>query len=144
MYKVHTIGDCYVVMGYTEGNDRDPREECLNVLNMAFSMIEIIQKINSQHNSELNMRVGLHTGDLIAGITGTNIVRYDIYGPDVLIANKMESGGEMGKINVSDVTRGIIEEVAPSLYSYTENKDIEAKSIDRRHKSYFIKSEEGV
>lgn len=39
------------------------------------------------------MRIGLHTGTVIAGITGSTIVRYDIYGTDVLIANTMESSG---------------------------------------------------
>lgn len=42
------------------------------------------------------MRIGIHTGDVVAGITGTSIVRYDIYGPDNDIANKMESGGAPG------------------------------------------------
>ena len=39
------------------------------------------------------MRIGLHVGYLIGGITGSNIVRYDIYGPDVMVGNKMESNG---------------------------------------------------
>ena len=55
------------------------------------------------------MRIGIHTGDVIGGVVGSSIVRYDIYGPDVLIANKMESGGEAGKINVSDITKGYLE-----------------------------------
>ena len=37
----------------------------------------------------MNMRIGIHTGDVIGGVVGSSIVRYDIYGPDVLIANKM-------------------------------------------------------
>jgi class 3 adenylate cyclase len=44
------------------------------------------------------MRIGIHTGKIIGGVLGTDIVRYDIYGPDVLIANKMESKGERGKV----------------------------------------------
>ena len=68
------------------------------------------------------MRIGLHTGEVIAGITGTNLVRYDIYGPDAMLANKMESGGEAGKINVSDVTRAIIEEMSPDQFSFEFNK----------------------
>ena len=75
---------------------------------------------------------------MIAGITGTNIVRYDIYGPDVLIANKMESGGEAGKVNVSDVTRTMIEKTQPDAYTYTENQLITAKAVNREHMSYFM------
>ncbi|CAG9335532.1 unnamed protein product [Blepharisma stoltei] len=138
VYKVHTIGDCYVVMGYNGNESRDPAQECLNMINMAKAMIEIIEEVNRENNSQLKMRIGLHTGEVIAGIIGTTIVRYDIYGPDVLIANKMESGGLAGYINVSDITREILEERYPSMFSYEFNKEIEAKSIKRKHKSYFI------
>lgn len=42
------------------------------------------------------MRIGIHTGDIVAGIVGMDIVRYDIYGKDVMIANKMEQQGKKG------------------------------------------------
>jgi class 3 adenylate cyclase len=138
VYKVHTIGDCYVVMGYTGGENRNLSEECLHVVEMAQSMINIIREVNKENGSELNMRIGIHTGEVIAGITGTNIVRYDIYGPDVLISNKMESGGMAGKINVSDVTMGLLEKFLPGKFTFEFNKEIAAKVIDRSHKSYFI------
>jgi class 3 adenylate cyclase len=64
------------------------------------------------------MRLGLHTGEVIAGITGTNIVRYDIYGADVTLANYMESGGKEGRINVSEVTRDLIEENADGKFIF--------------------------
>ena len=44
------------------------------------------------------MRIGIHTGTVIGGITGTDIVRYDLYGTDVMISNKMESNGNPGQI----------------------------------------------
>ena len=99
-------------MGYKgdDPEDRDIAHECLSMIHLAFSMIQVIENVNELHDIELNMRIGLHTGEVIAGITGTNIVRYDIYGPDAMFANKMESNGEAGRINVSDVTRKIIEE----------------------------------
>jgi len=68
---------------------------------MTIDMIKAIRRINRSKKMSLQMRMGLHTGTVIAGITGTNIVRYDIYGPDVDIANKMESNGAAGKINIS-------------------------------------------
>lgn len=138
VYKVHTIGDCYVVMSITNDSHRDPGTECLMMLKMAQAMINIINEVNSEHKSELNMRIGLHTGEVIAGIIGTTVVRYDIYGPDVLIANKMESGGLAGKINVSDVTRELLDQRIPGSLSYEFNKEIVAKSIDRKHDSFFV------
>ncbi|CAG9312880.1 unnamed protein product [Blepharisma stoltei] len=139
VYKVHTIGDCYVVMGYNGSANRDIGKECLNMLKMAQNMIEIINAVNLLHGSELNMRIGLHTGTVIAGIIGTNIVRYDIYGPDVLIANKMESNGKPGEINVSDKTKELLEKNYNGEFEYTFNKEVPAKAIDRVHQSYFIK-----
>ena len=64
-------------------------------------MINTILDVRKEHShnpdlSELDMRIGIHTGKIVAGIIGTKIVRYDIFGADVLIANKMESNGEPG------------------------------------------------
>lgn len=140
VYKVHTIGDCYVVMGYkgVDHEERDYASECMSMVQLAFSMISVIDSVNEEHGIDLNMRIGLHTGTVIAGITGTNIVRYDIYGPDAMFANKMESGGEAGKINVSDITKEIIEEQEPDHYVFNYNKKIEAARLNRHHESYFI------
>jgi phospholipid-translocating P-type ATPase (flippase) len=138
VYKVHTIGDCYVVMGTMDVHQRDTCLECLNVINMGLSMIKVIEQVNCTRNSKLNMRIGVHTGEVIGGVIGSNIVRYDIYGPDVLIANKMESGGEPGKINVSEVTKALLEKKFPESFNYTFNKIIESKTINRSFKSYFL------
>ena len=105
-------------------------------------MADVIRQYNIDNDIppeiHLNFRIGIHIGEVIAGITGTNIVRYDIYGPDVLIANKMESGGEAGKVNVSDVTRKMLEETRSDAYKYTENQLITAKAVNREHMSYFM------
>ena len=144
VYKVHTIGDCYVVMGLTDNEVRNSAQECLNVVEMAQSMIQIIKDINSENGSELNMRIGIHIGQVIAGITGTNIVRYDIYGPDVLMANKMESGGMAGRINVSDAAMEVIQRYRPGKYEFELNKEIYAKVINQRRNCYFIRERENL
>ena len=69
------------------------------------------------------MRIGLHIGDIITGVTGTNVVRFDFYGSDVKIANKMESEGMKGKINVSQKARDYIDKASLPL-QYTFNKRI--------------------
>lgn len=68
--------------------------------------------------SELGMRIGIHTGNIIGGVIGTEIVRYDIYGRDVLIANKMESNGKSGDILVSAATRELLEMEYPNLFEF--------------------------
>jgi hypothetical protein len=67
------------------------------------------------------------------------VVRYDIYGPDAMLANKMESNGEAGKINISDTTRAIVEDQDPDdNFFYEHNKKIVAKAVNREHESYFL------
>lgn len=134
VYKVHTIGDCYVVLGYLTGK-RDPDGECLNVLIMAQNMIRIIQEENEAYHMQLAMRIGIHTGSLIAGVIGNNVVRYDIWGKDVLVANKMESCGQSGRINVSEVTKKFLEN-SERQFEFEFNKEVQG------FKSYFV-SEKG-
>lgn len=119
VYKVHTIGDCYVAMGYTDKKNRNPAKEAVNVLNFARSLISVIEETNEKCGCKLGMRIGIHTGEVIGGITGTKIVRYDIYGPDALIANKMESNGEEGKITLSESTKTLLDEFSPGKYMFT-------------------------
>lgn len=61
LYKVYTIGDCYVVIGFLDANNRDPDLETLNVLKMAFSMLEVIKDVKKNIDfQELDMRIGIH------------------------------------------------------------------------------------
>lgn len=86
-----------MVMGMIDAKDRNPALEAKNVVELGFEMINIIKRVREIINfKNLDMRIGVHTGKTIGGVLGTDIVRYDIYGPDVLIANKMESRGAQG------------------------------------------------
>lgn len=104
MYKVHTIGDCYVIMGYTGRTPKYRRttqvqiDEAYRVVKVGLEMIDIIREVRESSSDpnlkSLDMRIGIHTGRIVGGIIGTKVVRYDIFGQDVLIANKMESNGK--------------------------------------------------
>jgi class 3 adenylate cyclase len=77
---------------------------------------------------------------VFGGVIGTDIVRFDIYGPDVLIANKMESGGKPGEICVSKQTRDLLETLETMNYSFEDNRKISIKSLGTEIQSYFLKS----
>jgi len=65
VYKLYTIGDCYVILGFLDIKNRDPTMELLKVLMVAFNMIEIITNVKKRINfNELNMRIGIHTVDI--------------------------------------------------------------------------------
>ena len=63
VFKLYTIGDCYVVIGLVNAQNRDIIDEAKNVLLMGFAMIDTIKEINTKDPkySELNMRIGIHT-----------------------------------------------------------------------------------
>lgn len=65
---------------------------------------------NSEAARKLNMRIGIHTGKVVGGIIGTKLVRYDIFGSDVLVANKMESNGIAGQCCMSEATYKLLEQ----------------------------------
>ena len=141
LFKLYTIGDCYVVMGFTDKKNRKlPNEEANDVVQLALKMLEIIGRVRKQVNFDgLNMRIGIHTGKVYGGVIGTDIVRFDLYGLDYVVANKMESGGEPGKINVSIRTKNLLEDLETVNYTFEENKKkIFVKSAGYEVQSFFI------
>jgi phospholipid-translocating ATPase len=127
LYKVYTIGDCYVAMGhFTDQVKRNPAKEAAQIARFAFSLVKLIQEVNVKISACLNMRIGIHTGNAVGGINGTNVVRYDVYGKDVMIANKMESHGVPGKVTVSEKTKELIEGIDEQEFSFEEFKDVKA------------------
>ena len=62
LYKVYTIGDCYVALSFFDASKRDPGEEVKNMVKMALAMLDIIRKVRKEVNFDgLDMRIGLHT-----------------------------------------------------------------------------------
>ena len=144
VYKVHTIGDCYVVMGFNgkvSMNMRNYYEEAKNVCKMGECMIKIIREVRKKVNFEaLDMRIGIHTGAVIAGIIGSTVVRYDIFGSDVLIANKMESSGVPGRINISEDTKKLLEsQTLP--YNLSFNKVVPVQGAGKEIKCFLIEKD---
>jgi phospholipid-translocating ATPase len=141
LYKVYTIGDCYVVMSFLDKNNRQPPEkECIDVVELGFKMIEVIGRVREEINfSGLHMRIGIHTGKIIGGVIGTGIIRYDLYGHDVLIANKMESSGQQDKIHISEATRVMMERSSMyRRYTFLPDDDVEIKALDTSVKTFFL------
>ncbi len=83
-------------------------------MKVGLEMIEIIREVRDASTDpnlqSLDMRIGIHTGKIVGGIIGTKVVRYDIFGQDVLIANKMESNGKQGCVCVSEATVALLKQ----------------------------------
>ena len=110
LYKVCTIGDCYVTMSCTDSRARNKiYEEVIRTIELGFDMIEVIRKVQNEIDYKgLNMRIGVHTGDVFGRVMGSDIVRYDLFGNHVTMANEIESLGKNNMIHVSDITMNII------------------------------------
>jgi class 3 adenylate cyclase len=103
-------------------------------------MIETINEVKkgAEDNSLsfLDMRIGIHTGKVVAGIIGSKLVRYDIFGVGVLIANKMESNGLAGAVCISEDTLLTLlkqPEVANEFY-IKFNQEVSIPSVGRKIK----------
>ena len=71
-------------------------------------IITAVRETKEVNFPTLGMRIGIHTGKLIAGIIGSSIVRYDIFGSDSLVANLMESEGAVDRVCVSEETKKLM------------------------------------
>lgn len=103
--KIKTIGDSYMAAGgLPVPSDDSVKNTILAGLEMVECMTNLKQKQLDKDNSSFEMRVGIHTGPVIAGIVGTTKFQYDIWGDTVNIASRMENSGEVGKVNISRST----------------------------------------
>ena len=77
----------------------------------AFEIVEFVneaKKLNFKNEPRFDIRIGINTGSVVAGVVGTKKFAYDIWGDAVNIASRMESSSESGKINVSEYTYELI------------------------------------
>lgn len=99
--KIKTIGDAYmVVAGLPESRD----DHAQAIAQMALSMREALQELSTGLGHPLQIRIGINTGVVVAGVIGKKKFIYDLWGDAVNIASRMESSGEAGMIQVTEAT----------------------------------------
>ena len=129
--KIKTIGDAYMaVSGLPVANPQHAE----NVLKAAIDIVAFMKERQAKMGAKaFEVRVGIHSGNVVAGIVGVKKFAYDIWGDTVNTAARMEQNSEAGKINISETTYELVKDKFNCQY----RGEIEAKNKGQM-KMYFV------
>ncbi len=103
--KIKTIGDAYMMVSGVPTMRPDHAEACVHA---AFEMLEAVRVFNRRHQLDWSIRIGMNSGPVVAGIIGTKKFSYDLWGDTVNIASRMESHGQSGRVQISEITKQLL------------------------------------
>ena len=99
--KIETIGDAYMAAC---GLEEELPNHAVKCIRAAQKMLAFLEERNQGHDIQWRMRVGIHSGSIVAGVVGKKKFAYDLFGDTINTASRIESAGEAGKINISEST----------------------------------------
>ena len=130
--KIKTIGDAYMVATGLKGSVADHAER---IADLALGMQKAFGEFRRENKVDLKLRIGVHSGAVIAGVIGKQKFSYDLWGDTVNLASRMESEGVPDKIQISAETWGMLSE----SYRTSSRGEIQIKG-HRPRATYFLES----
>ncbi|XP_002734095.1 adenylate cyclase type 3 [Saccoglossus kowalevskii] len=133
--RIKILGDCYYcICGVPDYNS----DHANSTVQMGLDMVVAIATVREKTKSGVDMRVGIHTGAVLAGVMGQRQWQFDVWSKDVTLANNMESGGVPGRVHISDST---YECLSQDFISEPGDGDLRNDYIKARGiKTYLIKA----